>query len=85
MTRQITLYSLPDCSQCRMTKRWLDRAGVEYKIVYLDQSPEDAAAVAALGYQRAPVVIISNGDPETDIHFGGFNIDFLNKYAGAIA
>lgn len=83
--KQVTLYSLPRCVQCGATKRWLDKAGVEYATVMLNESPDDAAAVSALGYKQAPVVIVSNGDPETDIHWGGFNPDFLAKYAGEIA
>ena len=81
MKRQITVYSLPNCSQCRMTKMWLDKNGIEYKTVDLLTSPDDAAAVQALGYTAAPVVIVSNGDPETDIHWFGFNVGFLAKYA----
>lgn len=83
--KTVTLYSLPNCIQCNMTKRWLDRAGVEYATVMLNESPEDAAAVAALGYRRAPVVVVSNGDPETDLHWSGFDPDLLAKYCGAVA
>lgn len=83
--RSITLYSLPNCVQCGATKKWLDRAGVEYATVMLNESPDDAAAIAELGYKQAPIVIVSNGDAETDIHWGGFNPDFLKKYCMEIA
>lgn len=85
MTRQITLYSLPDCSQCNMTKRWLDRAGVEYRTVMLDQSPEDAATMARLGYKQAPIVIVDSEDDMFESGaWTGFDPDMLAKYAGAI-
>lgn len=77
---QVTVYTTPACSQCRMTKRWLDSKGIDYSTVDLSQSPDDLAAVKALGYEAAPVVIVSNGDPETDLHWYGFRPDHLTRY-----
>lgn len=81
----ITVYTLPICPQCNLTKRWLDRAGATYTAIDLSTSPDDAAAVTELGYKQAPVIVVSNGDPETDIHWTGFNPDFLARYTGAAA
>jgi glutaredoxin-like protein NrdH len=44
-------------------------------------SPADLAAIKALGYEGVPVVIVSNGDAETDLHWHGFIPDLLAKYA----
>lgn len=52
----ITLYTTPQCMQCRMTAQWLDKAGIEYQTVDLSTSPGDMAAVKAMGYSSAPVV-----------------------------
>ena len=62
----ITVYTTPACQQCRMTTRWLDRAGAEYQIIDLTQSPDDMAAVKALGHTSAPVVCTR------DEHWSGF-------------
>jgi glutaredoxin-like protein NrdH len=78
--KTIRLYSKPRCVQCTATKRWLDKRGIEYQTVDVSQSPDDLAAIKALGYMSAPVVIISNGDPETDIHWAGFDVNHLARY-----
>lgn len=79
----ITIYETPGCVQCRMTKRWLDRAGAEYQTVDLSESPQDMAAVKALGYQSAPVVAVG------DEHWSGFQparlLAAVNRPAGEVA
>jgi glutaredoxin-like protein NrdH len=81
----LTIYTLPLCQQCTATKRWLEKRGVPYVAIDLADSPADAAAVAALGYKQAPVIIVSNGDPETDLHWGGFDPNNLERYVGSLA
>ena len=80
MTRTITIYSRPDCQPCRATKRWWDRKGVAYQEVNVEASPADREAIKALGYDGVPVVVVSNGDPETDIHWQGLVLSSLEKY-----
>ena len=79
-TRIITVYSKPNCQPCRATKRWLDKRGIPYTEVDITTSPADLEAITALGFQEAPVVIVSTGDPETDIMWSGLVVDNLNKY-----
>ena len=43
-------------------------------------SPDDLAAIKALGYEGVPVVIVSGATPETDLHWHGFHPDNLSKY-----
>ena len=76
----ITLYTKPGCQPCRATKRWLDNRSVDYQTVDVTTSPADLAAIKALGYEGVPVVIVSNGDAETDLHWNGFHPDNLSKY-----
>ena len=78
--RTITVYSKPRCVQCDATKRWLDKRDIPYTLIDITQSPADAEAIKALGFQQAPVVIVSTGDPETDLMWSGFEINNLNKY-----
>ena len=71
------LYSKPHCVQCDATKRWLDGQGVDYDIIDLTESPDDMAAVAALGYKQAPVVAVAD-----DVHWSGFNPGLLELHFG---
>jgi len=64
----ITVYTKPNCQPCRATKRWLDNRSVDYQTVDVTTSPADLAAIKSLGYEGVPVVIVSNGDAETDLH-----------------
>ena len=57
MAEIVTVYVLPNCIQCTMTKRALDTVGIRYEVV--DLSTDDAAhdLVSELGYRSAPVVV----------------------------
>lgn len=61
--------------------RWLDKRGIIYSTVDVSQSPDDLAAVKALGFQESPVVIVSTGDAELDLMWSGFDPNNLSKYA----
>lgn len=83
--KTISVYTTPNCQQCTATKRWLDRAGIEYQTIDLTDDPESAAAVRDLGYKSAPVIIVSTGDPETDLHWYGFAPTILARYCTDVA
>jgi glutaredoxin-like protein NrdH len=80
VSRTITIYSRPDCQPCKRIKAWWDRKGVEFQEVNVEASPEDRAAIKELGYDGVPVIVVSNGDPETDIHWQGLVLANLEKY-----
>ena len=80
MPRIVTLYTKNKCVQCDRTKKWLDKNDVAYTTINMDESPADLEAVKELGFLTAPVVIVSTGDPETDLMWGGFIPDNLKKY-----
>lgn len=67
----ITVYSTPNCVQCMMTKKFLDRFRVEYSAVDLSEDPVAHEMVKSLGYQAAPVVIAG------DLHWSGFRPELL--------
>ena len=73
----ITVYTKPQCVQCRATKRALDKQGLDYEEVDLTQDEEALNTVKALGYQSAPVVF-ANGD-----HWSGFRPDKVKALAVA--
>ncbi|MDO5723603.1 MAG: glutaredoxin-like protein NrdH [Flaviflexus sp.] len=73
----ITVYTKPACVQCNATTRALTKQGLEYAEVDLMQDEEALAAVKALGYQQAPVVM-ADGD-----HWAGFRPDKIKALAAA--
>lgn len=82
----VTVYTTPACSQCNLTKRWLDdpkRGNLkgQYNVVDLSQDAEAYEAVKALGYAAAPVVIVNdNGDLKDEKHWYGFRPDLLEQF-----
>jgi glutaredoxin-like protein NrdH len=60
----------------------LDKRGIPYSEVdiTLPENESDAEAVRALGFKEAPVVIVSTGDPETDLMWSGLVVANLIKY-----
>ncbi|QNJ56849.1 thioredoxin [Mycobacterium phage Reindeer] len=83
----ITVYTTgPACHKCNLTKRALDKAGVAYTEVRLDQDPEQADLLRAQGYGMAPVVSVQHDDGARE-KWGDFRIDYLNaltkRYATA--
>lgn len=77
----ITIYTTPECRQCRMTKDWWDKRGIEYTPIDLTTSPDDYESVKALGYMQAPVVIVNDdGDTGNEKHWYGFRPDLLEEF-----
>lgn len=72
----VTLYTKPDCIQCTMTKKGLDRAGVTYDTIDLTTNPQALEHVKQLGYMAAPVV---QSNTDRDVHWAGFNPDQIAK------
>ena len=62
-----------------MTKMWLDKKGVHYTTVDLADpaNVNDYAAVRALGYTSAPVVVIGY---DYEVHWRGFRPDLLAEH-----
>ena len=70
-----TVYTKPSCVQCDMTKRYLDKAGVEYDTVDITEDPAALDMILDMGFQAAPVVISEAGN------WAGFQPDKLNLLA----
>lgn len=51
----ITVYTLPSCQPCKMTKREFDRLGLAYEEVPMD-TPGVAERLTEAGHRAAPVV-----------------------------
>ena len=54
----ITVYTKPNCVQCKATKRALDRAGINYREVDLSVDAQALENLRDLGYAQAPVVVV---------------------------
>lgn len=70
-----TVYTKPSCVQCDATKRYLDKAGVEYDTVDITQNPEALDMILSMGFSAAPVVISDAGS------WSGFQPDKLSQLA----
>lgn len=71
----IILYTKPACVQCTATKKALDRAGLDYRMVDISVDDEARDYVMALGYLQAPVVE-ANGE-----HWSGFRPERIQGLA----
>lgn len=72
---QVTVYSKPNCVQCKATYRALERQGVEYRSVDLSIDDEALSVVKTLGYSQAPVVVVGED------HWSGFRPDKIKALA----
>ena len=55
---KLTLFTTTTCPNCRIAKRFLDDAGIEYEVVVADQ---DEAKAREFGISHAPTLVISSG------------------------
>jgi mycoredoxin len=68
MSAQITMYSTPWCGYCKRLKGQLDREGISFAEVDIEQKPEAADYVASVnnGNQTVPtVVVVAPGGRQT--------------------
>lgn len=52
----VTVYTKSNCQQCEMTKKQMDRFGIEYTVVDLEANPEILNDFVQKGYTAAPIV-----------------------------
>jgi mycoredoxin len=60
MSAQITMYSTPWCGYCKRLKSQLNREGIAFDEVDIEQKPEAADYVASVnsGNQTVPTVVV---------------------------
>ena len=68
----VTVYTLPNCIQCDMTKKLLDRNKIVYSTVDMSDSDEAKQLVEQLGFKQAPVVVYDK------FSWSGFQLDKIN-------
>ena len=65
---QFTMYSTPWCGYCHRLKSQLDREGIDFDVVDIEQQPEAALIVEAAnnGNQTVPTLVYSDGTAQTN-------------------
>ncbi|MGW0228859.1 mycoredoxin [Actinopolymorpha singaporensis] len=68
MSNSITMYSTPWCGYCRRLKGQLERAGIAYTEVDIEQQPDAAELVMKVngGNQTVPTVVFPDGSALTN-------------------
>ncbi|MGA8847265.1 MAG: mycoredoxin [Nocardioides sp.] len=63
-----TMYSTPWCGYCHRLRGQLDREGITYDVVDIEQQPEAALIVekANNGNQTVPTLVYSDGSAQTN-------------------
>lgn len=72
---KITVYSKKPCPQCDMTKKVLNRYGLEFEEVDLPSNPEILEKFKEEGLMQAPIVVIGNDGRR----WAGFRPDLLEE------
>ena len=67
-TATFTMYSTPWCGYCHRLRSQLDREGIEYDVVDIEQHPEAASLVESVnhGNQTVPTLVFSDGTAQTN-------------------
>lgn len=65
----VIVYTNPNCQPCKATKRKLDKEGIPYSEVNIQEDEKAKERVRALGYSSAPVVMTD------DDHWSSFRPD----------
>ncbi len=68
MSALFTMYTTPWCGYCVRLKGQLDREGITYEIVDIEQHPEAAEIVmqANAGNQTVPTLVYPDGTAQTN-------------------
>lgn len=70
---RITIYTRNDCVQCHATKRALERRGIAFDTINLDEQPEAIDTLREQGFRQLPVVMAD------DLSWSGFRPDMINR------
>ena len=67
-TETFTMYSTPWCGYCHRLSGQLDREGIAYEVVDIEQHPEAADIVEQVnhGNQTVPTLVYSDGTAQTN-------------------
>lgn len=68
MSAQFTMYSTPWCGYCHRLKSQLDREGIAFEVVDIEQDPSAAELVMSVngGNQTVPTLVYADGTAQTN-------------------
>ena len=68
MSSLVTMYTTPWCGYCHRLKSQMEREGIEYDIVDIEQHPEAAQVVESAnnGNQTVPTLVYADGTAQTN-------------------
>src|SRR3954447_2790850 len=68
MSGSVTMYSTPWCGYCHRLKGQMDREGISYDVVDIEQHPEAAEIVERVnhGNQTVPTLVYADGTAQTN-------------------
>jgi mycoredoxin len=68
MSAGFTMYTTPWCGYCHRLKSQLDREGIAYEVVDIEQQPEAALIVESAnnGHQTVPTLVFSDGSAQSN-------------------
>jgi mycoredoxin len=68
MSGSVTMYSTPWCGYCHRLKSQMDREGIDYDVIDIEQHPEAAALVEKVnhGNQTVPTLVYADGSAQTN-------------------
>ena len=68
MSSSFTMYTTPWCGYCHRLKSQLDREGIGYEIVDIEQHPDAAMVVEQVnaGNQTVPTLVYADGSAQTN-------------------
>ncbi|HET7067867.1 MAG TPA: mycoredoxin [Nocardioides sp.] len=68
MSGSVTMYSTPWCGYCHRLKGQMDREGIAFEVVDIEQHPEAAALVESVngGNQTVPTLVYADGSAQTN-------------------
>lgn len=76
---KITVYTTDPCVQCNLTKNLMDRKGLAYDVVKLQDVPELVERFKDEGLMQAPVVVLGDDGRR----WSGFRPDLIEELADA--
>jgi mycoredoxin len=68
MSGTVTMYSTPWCGYCHRLRGQMDREGIVYEVVDIEQHPEAAEVVESVnnGNQTVPTLVYADGSAQTN-------------------
>jgi mycoredoxin len=68
MTGSVTMYTTPWCGYCHRLKGQMDREGISYHIVDIEEHPEAAEVVESVnhGNHTVPTLVYADGSAQTN-------------------